>query len=60
MDRVHGKKQKAYATTNPMEYFAESSEAFFGRNDFYPFVRSELEKYDPATFKLLMKLWQDD
>ena len=25
-----------------MEYFAEASEAFFGTNDFYPFVRAEL------------------
>ena len=25
-----------WAMTNPMEYFAESTEAFFARNDFFP------------------------
>jgi hypothetical protein len=57
--RVHAQKQKAYAATNPMEYFAETSEAFFGKNDFYPFNRSELQQYDPEMFKLLEKLWND-
>lgn len=50
-------KEKAYAMTNPQEYFAECSEAFFGRNDFYPFTRDELEKHDPEMFKLLDRLW---
>ena len=34
-------EEKAYAMTNPMEYFAESTEAFFSRNDFFPFTRDE-------------------
>jgi hypothetical protein len=55
---VRGGKLKAYATSNPMEYFAESSESFFGVNDYYPFERTELAKYDPATFALVQKLWQ--
>jgi hypothetical protein len=42
-----------------MEYFAESSEAFFGKNDFYPFVRSELKQHDPEMFELLKTLWHD-
>ena len=29
-------EEKAYATKNPMEYFAETTEAFFGTNDFFP------------------------
>ena len=29
-------EEKAYATNNPQEYFAEATEAFFGTNDFYP------------------------
>ena len=28
---------KTYAMTNPQEYFAEKTEAFFGKNDFEPF-----------------------
>lgn len=48
---------RAYAMTNPMEYFAESSEAFFGTNDFFPFNRNDLTKSDPEMVKLLTKLW---
>jgi len=50
-------KEKAYAITNPMEYFAESSEAFFSRNDFFPFTRDELKQHDPEMERLLAKLW---
>ena len=58
--RISGKRERAYALTDAKEYFAECSEAFFGTNDFYPFVRSELAEHDPETFKLLGKLWQTD
>jgi len=50
--------EKAYAMTTPMEYFAEATEAYFGRNDFFPFTRDELKKHDPDMFELLGKLWQ--
>ena len=46
-----------YGLTNPMEYFAESTEAYFGVNDFYPFVRAELAEHDPRMFRLLQKIW---
>ena len=36
--------------TNPQEYFAECTEAFFARNDFYPYARDELKKHDPEMF----------
>jgi hypothetical protein len=49
--------ERAYAMTDPMEYFAESTEAFFSRNDFYPFTRDQLQQHDPAMFALLDKLW---
>ena len=52
-----GKTMRAYALTNAKEFFAENSEAFFGTNDFYPFVRSELQAYDPATYQLMRKMW---
>jgi hypothetical protein len=49
--------ERAYALNNAMEYFAETSEAFFGTNDFYPFTRSDLRKHDPEMEKLLKRLW---
>jgi hypothetical protein len=52
-----GGKQKAYALTNAKEYFAELSEAYFGRNDFFPFTRDELKKYDPQGFRLMEEIW---
>jgi hypothetical protein len=42
---------------DPMEYFAEATEAFFGTNDFYPFVRAELKRHDPAAYELMNELW---
>ncbi len=51
-------EERAYAMTNAKEYFAESSEAYLGRNDFYPFTRAELKKHDPQMYDLLERLWQ--
>ena len=48
---------RAYALASPQEYFAENTEAFFSRNDFFPFVRGELKQHDPEMFELLRKLW---
>lgn len=56
--RSNGKIERSYAMTNAKEYFAETSEAFFGENDFYPFNRTELEQHDPEMFRLLGKLWR--
>lgn len=58
--RVNGRTGRAYALTNPMEYFAEATEAFFGTNDFYPFVRPELRRHDPGAFELLKRLWREE
>jgi hypothetical protein len=52
-----GRKVRAYALTNDREYFAEATEAYFGANDFYPFVRAELKQHDPKMYELLEKLW---
>jgi hypothetical protein len=49
--------ERAYAMTNEREYFAETTEAFFGRNDFFPFTRDELRRHDPEMFALLARLW---
>lgn len=56
----HGREKKAYAMTDHKEYFAENTEAFFGTNDFYPFVRAELKKHDPAMFGVLKQAWGTD
>ena len=48
---------RAYAMTNPQEYFAETTEAFFSRNDFFPYTGDELKQHDPEMFALLIKLW---
>lgn len=50
-------KERHYGMTNPMEYFAESTEAYFTRNDFFPFDHAELIKHDPEMEVLLTKLW---
>jgi glucose/arabinose dehydrogenase len=49
--------ERAYAMTNPQEYFAESTEAYFSRNDFFPFTRDELKRHDPEMAQLLGRLW---
>ena len=54
---IQGHETKHYALTNPMEYFAELSEAYVGTNDFYPFVRGELKRHDPRAYELLEKIW---
>ena len=54
---VFGGKQKAYAATNAGEYFAELSEAYFGKNDFAPYTRAELKTHDPVGYALMQKAW---
>ena len=31
----------------------------FGKNDFFPYTRDELEKHDPVGFALMKKAWGD-
>lgn len=53
----NGRTVKHYGLTNQMEYFAETTEAYLGVNDFYPFVRAELKEHDPNGFALMEKVW---
>ena len=55
---INGRTQRAYALTDPQEYFAECSEAYFGTNDFFPFVNAELKKHDPVGYELMRKVWE--
>lgn len=52
-----GARVRHYALTTPMEYFAEGTEAYFYRNDFYPFIRAELKEHDPALHDILVNVW---
>ena len=52
-----GRYARHYALTDHKEYFAEGSEAYFYRNDFYPFVRAELKEHDPKLHSLLEQIW---
>ena len=56
----YSKGTEHYGITNKMEYFTENSEAYFGTNDFYPFVRAELKEHDPHMYVLLQELWGVD
>ncbi len=56
--RHDGSITDAYARSNAAEYFAELTEAYFSRNDFYPFTRAELAAYDPDGEHLIAKLWR--
>jgi hypothetical protein len=53
-----GAMKRAYALNDVHEYFAETSESYFGTNDFYPFVRPELLKHDPKGAEMLKKVWR--
>jgi hypothetical protein len=52
-----GKMTKHYGLTDEKEFFAEMTEAYFGSNDFYPFVAGELKHAEPEIFALMVDLW---
>jgi dipeptidyl-peptidase-4 len=54
---VFGDRTRHYGLSNHHEYFAEGTEAYIGRNDFYPFVRAELKEHDPTLYELLRDVW---
>lgn len=53
----NGQRVRHYALTNPMEFFAEMTEAHFGSNDFFPFNRAELTEAEPDIADLLTDIW---
>jgi hypothetical protein len=54
---VRGGKLRAYAMNNKTEYFAELTEAYFGKNDYYPFTKEDLKEFDPAGYKIMQEAW---
>jgi hypothetical protein len=55
-----GTRTRHYGLTDPKEFFAEMTEAFFGSNDFQPFNRAELRTAEPAICDLLESVWRED
>jgi hypothetical protein len=53
-----GDRVRHYGATNHKEYFAEATEAYFYRNDFYPFVRAELKLHDPTAYAEMERVWE--
>ena len=54
-----GGKKPAYAKNNRYEYFAELSEAYFGKNDFEPYQKEELARFDPVGYQLMRSVWDN-
>jgi len=52
----NGEKLRAYALTDEREYFAELAEAYFGRNDYFPFDRNDLSGFDSMGFQAVKSL----
>ena len=59
VEYIGGGKKKAYALTDINEYFAELTEAYFLKNDFFPFTREELKVHDPEGHRILDAIWRD-
>ena len=57
VEHAGGGTRRAYALVDEKEYFAELSEAYFGKNDYYPFTRADLRRHDPVGYELLERLW---
>jgi hypothetical protein len=55
---VTGGTKRAYALNNEMEFFAEMSEAWWATNDFFPFVRAEVQASFPGVPELMNACWQ--
>jgi len=55
---IGGSHRRHEALQDEQAYFAEGTEAFFGTNDYYPFVRAELKIHDAALYDLLLEVWE--
>lgn len=52
--------RRAYALGNVDEYGAELAEALYGRNDYAPFDREALRRFDPAGCAAVARLWRGE
>lgn len=56
-DVTGGRLDRAYASRNQLEYFAELSCAYFLSGEYEPFDREALRCRDPAGFAMIEKMW---
>jgi hypothetical protein len=54
---MNGRMREHYGVTNPMEFFAEMTEAYLGMNDFFPFDRAELQREEPEVPAMPARIW---
>jgi hypothetical protein len=54
---VTGVMHQANAISNQMEYFANTTTAYFLRNDDWPEDRDELARTDPLGFQMIRRTW---
>jgi hypothetical protein len=54
---VTGVIHQANAINNAMEYFANTTTAYFLRNDDWPEDREELARTDPAGYEMIRQVW---
>lgn len=57
VQHIGGREVRHYAMTDHKEYFAEATEAFFGCNDYYPYVRPQLKDHDPTIYEIVKEVW---
>ena len=50
---AQGPVGRAYGLNNDLEFFAELTEAYFVRNDFFPFTYDELRQYDAVGYAMI-------
>ncbi|MEI6232737.1 MAG: hypothetical protein WCT04_06785 [Planctomycetota bacterium] len=56
-DRKGKTIDKAYASVNQLEYFAELTCMYFVECDYHPVNRVELNVYDPDGLAMIEKMW---
>lgn len=52
-----GPPSRAYALTNPQEFFATFTEAYFAKTCFFPYNRDTIQKNFPEMDTLLREVW---
>ncbi len=57
---IHRRGIRHYGLTDQKEFFAEMTEAYFGRNDFEPFTRAELKDREPWIHDLMEQVWRGE
>lgn len=50
--------EKAYATVNQLEYFAELTCMHFGECNYGPRKRVDLRSYDPVGYEMIRRMWK--